>query len=82
MRSRDCLYGVKKDGDCKKKPGPKTSKKSIQSCKKKLSEKIRINMREYNEYRRYKNRKQAIAVAYSIVKKTSPICKKVFKDIN
>ena len=35
-------------------------------------------MKEY-ETGRYKNRKQAIAVSYSQVKKERPGCKKVFK---
>ena len=43
-------------------------------CKKRLSNKIRINMGE----KRYKNRKQAIAVAYKQVLKKYPECQKYF----
>ena len=46
------------------------------SCKEKLSEKIRINMREYKENGRWKSPQQAIAVSYSQVLKKSPSCKK------
>jgi hypothetical protein len=45
-------------------------------CKEKLSEKIRINMREYKENGRWKSPQQAIAVSYSQVLKKSPSCKK------
>ena len=44
-------------------------------CNKKLSGKIRINIKEG----RFSSRKQAIAVAYSQVKKKSPMCNKFFK---
>lgn len=47
---------------------------TLSRCKEALQEKIRINMREYNEGR-YVNRKQAIAVAYSQIKKKYPQCK-------
>ena len=43
-------------------------------CKDMLKKKIKINIHEG----KYSSRKQAIAVAYSQVKKRSPICKKVF----
>lgn len=45
-------------------------------CRKLLSEKIGINIRE----RRYKSPKQAIAVAYSQVRKSHPKCKRFFKS--
>jgi hypothetical protein len=55
---------------------PKKVKRSPRlSCKEKLSEKIRINMREYKEGR-WVSPQQAIAVAYSQVLKKSPSCKK------
>ena len=40
---------------------------------KELKKKIKINMREYNNGK-YANRKQAIAVAYSQIKKKYPQC--------
>lgn len=43
-------------------------------CKKRLSEKIEKNIKEG----RYTSNKQAIAVAYSQVKKSSPACKRYF----
>jgi len=46
--------------------------KSIEQCQGYLSAKIRINIHE----KRYKNNKQAIAVAFAQVKKTRPECKK------
>lgn len=49
------------------------------SCKEKLSEKIRINMREYSKGR-WKSPKQAIAVSYSQVLKKSPSCKKALRS--
>lgn len=56
---------------------PKKVKRSPRlSCKEKLSEKIRINMREYKEGR-WVSPQQAIAVSYSQVLKKSPSCKKV-----
>jgi hypothetical protein len=51
------------------------------SCKEKLSEKIRINMREYREGR-WKSPQQAIAVSYSQVLKKSPSCKKSLRSKN
>jgi hypothetical protein len=43
-------------------------------CKAELKEKIKINTREYNNGK-YSSRKQAIAVAYSQIKKKYPQCK-------
>jgi hypothetical protein len=87
-RKRRCPYGVKKSGGCKQKSGPKrrsrsNKRRSISSkrkymtlvrCKTEFKEKIRINMREYNNGK-YVNRKQAIAVAYAQIKKKYPQCK-------
>lgn len=47
---------------------------TITRCKNALKEKIKINMREYNNGK-YANRKQAIAVAYSQIYKKYPQCK-------
>ena len=47
---------------------------TVSRCKSALKEKIRINTREYNNGK-YANRKQAIAVAYSQIKKNYPQCK-------
>ena len=43
-------------------------------CKTRLTEKIKKNIKEG----RYTSNKQAIAVAYSQVRKTSPACRKYF----
>lgn len=43
-------------------------------CKKKLQDKIRINMEEYHEGR-WVSPKQAIAVSYSQVRKKYPECR-------
>ena len=94
MHSKRCLYGVKKDGGCKKKPGrkPKRSSRSRRKsrlkatymteerCKEALKEKIRINIREYKEGK-YISRQQAIAVAYSTLSRKHPNCKKIFKRL-
>jgi uncharacterized Zn finger protein (UPF0148 family) len=47
----------------------------LKDCKKKLSNKIRFNIREG----KFKSRKQAIAVSYSQIKKKYPECKKYFE---
>ncbi len=47
-------------------------------CQKRVSEKIAINMREG----KYKSQKQAIAVAYSQVRKMSPACDRFLKRQN
>ena len=52
----------------------KRSYMTLARCKTALKEKIKINMREYNNGK-YSNRKQAIAVAYSQIKKKYPQCK-------
>jgi len=56
----------------------KSVKLTLQDCKNKLSDKIRVNMREFKKGN-FKSRKQAIAVSYSQVKKKYPECKKFFK---
>jgi len=48
-------------------------------CKKYLSKKIGINMREFNNGL-YKSKAQAIAVAYSQVRKSHPNCKRIIKS--
>ncbi len=50
-------------------------KKRVSKCRKYLSEKIKINMNELKNGR-FKNRKQAIAVSYSQVKKDHPACRR------
>jgi hypothetical protein len=47
---------------------------TLARCKSALNDKIKINMREYNEGK-YANRKQAIAIAYSQINKKYPQCK-------
>jgi hypothetical protein len=47
-------------------------------CQKKVSEKIAINMKEG----KYKSKNQAIAVAYSQVRKISPACDRFLKRKN
>ena len=48
-----------------------------QTCKNKLSDKIKVNMEEYKKGR-WQSRKQAVAVSYNQVKKKNPGCKKYF----
>lgn len=43
------------------------------NCRKKLSKKISVNMREYKQGR-WKSPKQAIAVSYSQVRRSHPRC--------
>jgi len=60
-----------------KRRSSKRSKKSVYmklDCNAELKEKIKINTREYNNGK-YSSRKQAIAVAYSQIKKKYPQCK-------
>jgi transcriptional regulator with AAA-type ATPase domain len=78
---------------CKSKKS-KIRKKSIKKrltkaqCKKRLSNKIKTNIREFkNKVKRrgsnkllFKSRAQAIAVSYSQVKKKYPECKRYFKN--
>ena len=52
----------------------KSTYMTLARCKSELKDKIKINMREYNNGK-YANRKQAIAVAYSQIKKKYPQCK-------
>jgi len=47
-------------------------------CQKALSRKIAINMKEYKAGK-YSSRSQAIAVAYSQVRKKKPSCSRFFK---
>jgi hypothetical protein len=47
-------------------------------CSDLLSEKIAINIKEMKRNKKFKNRKQAIAVAYSQVRRRYPSCKSVF----
>lgn len=61
-----------------KEPKKKSTRRlGLKECKKRLSNKIRINMKEFKRGR-YVSRKQAIAVSYSQIKKKYPECKKYF----
>ena len=53
----------------------KSARVSRSPCRKHLSKKIAINMKEYKDGR-YSSPKQAIAVSYSQVKKLYPHCKR------
>lgn len=59
----------------------KKSKKSLKEfCRSKLSNKIKINMKEYKKgNKRIKSHIQAIAIAYSQIKKKYPKCSKSLK---
>lgn len=59
----------------------KNKKSSLKSlCRSKLSNKIRINMKEYKQgNKRIKSPLQAIAIAYSQIKKKYPKCSKSLK---
>ena len=52
---------------------------SEQLCKNKLKRKINFNMKKY-EKGEWSSRSQAIAVSYSQIKKSHPICKAFFKN--
>ena len=78
-RKRRCSNGIKKNGECKKKSGPKKSSSrrvymTSRKCKEALQDKIRLIKRE----RKYGN-KQSVAIAYSMVGKKYPNCKKIFE---
>jgi len=92
-RKRRCSNGVKKNGECKKKSGPKKSSSrkrrcsngvknkssrkvymTSSRCKQALQDKIRLIKREG----KYGN-KQSVAIAYSMVGKKYPNCKKIFE---
>lgn len=82
-RKRRCLYGVKKSGECKKKPGPKKGSRrrryiTSARCKAALHDKIMVNMREYKNGR-YSRSAQAIAVSYSQIGRKYPSCKRYLK---
>ncbi len=51
--------------------------KRERACKDLLKEKVRINMDEFKDGR-FVSRQQAVAVAYSQVKKMKPSCSKYF----
>jgi len=61
----------------KRKSPIKRKSKSLSKCRDLLSKKIGINIREFNN-QKFFSRQQAIAAAYSQVKKMSPKCKKYF----
>ena len=49
-------------------------------CKERLSEKIKVNMKEWKDGK-YKTQQQALAVSYAQVKKMFPHCKRYLKLI-
>ena len=53
------------------------TRKTKSKCRQRLSDKIKINMKEY-KHGLFKTRKQAIAVSYSQTLKRYPRCKKSF----
>lgn len=57
---------------CKSKSKTK-SKSSKKVCRKRLSKKISVNMKEYKSGR-WSSRKQALAVSYSQIRKKYPEC--------
>ena len=59
----------------------KKSKKSLKDfCRNKLSNKIKINMKEYKQgNKKIKSPSQAIAISYSQVKKKYPKCSRSLK---
>jgi len=74
------LYATKKSRKLVKRSPPgsrprpsKSRKLSKKVCRKRLSKKISINMKEY-KLGRFNNRKQAIAVSYSQIRKKYPDC--------
>jgi len=50
----------------------KSPKKSV--CKQRLSDKIKVNMKEWKDGK-YKTQQQALAVSYAQIKKMFPHCK-------
>ena len=56
----------------------KSRRKSL--CKERLSEKIKVNMKEWKDGK-YKTQQQALAVSYAQVKKMFPHCKRYLKLI-
>ena len=65
----------------KSKKRSKRSKKSLKDfCRSKLSNKIKINMKEYKQgNKKIKSAIQAIAIAYSQIKKKYPKCSRSLK---
>ena len=64
-----------------KKMSKRKTKKSLKDfCRSKLSNKIKINMKEYKQgNKRIKSAIQAIAIAYSQIKKKYPKCSRSLK---
>ena len=57
----------------------KSPKRRKSLCKKRLSDKIRINMKEF-KLGKFKSRQQALAVSYSQVSKKHPACKRILRQ--
>ena len=83
-KSRKVRKSTRKSRKARKsrKSSRRSRRKSIgkreRACKDLLKEKVGINLKEYEDGR-YLSRQQAIAVAYSQVKKMKPSCSKYFK---
>lgn len=75
---------IKKSKKTKRSKRSKRSKKSLKEfCRNKLSNKIRINMKELKSgSKRIKSQSQAIAVSYSQIKKKFPKCSRSLKRKN
>jgi len=63
------------NSNSKPKPKPKPKKRKKGKCKTYLEQKIALNLAEFKKGN-YNSRQQAIAVAYSQVKKEHPRCKR------
>jgi len=61
-----------------KRKSRKKKRRSKSICKKRVSDKIRINMDEYKQGK-FSSRQQAIAVSYSQVSKKYPYCRRYLK---
>ena len=55
-------------------------KRQCQLCRKRLSKKIRINMHEMIDKKRFVSQKQAVAVSYSQIKRRYKECDPCFSD--
>lgn len=84
VTKRKNIKKSKKTKRSKKIKRSKRSKKSLKEfCRNKLSNKIRINMKELKSgSKRIKSQSQAIAVSYSQIKKKFPKCSRSLKRKN
>jgi hypothetical protein len=74
-------YSKSRKSKLKKSKSKKPIRNSLKKiCRSKLSNKIKINMREMKSgNKRIKSQLQAIAIAYSQIRKKYPKCSKVLK---